>query len=414
MNGQVSRSEDEQVDLSVQLEVDRWNGAVQPRVVLRELYPRTAPGEDGDRSTGCGAGACPAPAAEWWQRLDEEVARPPMAGRGNLRRSPRRGARSASWSIAGARRGRRAHRADLQRGVGAGYLRRRVPAPGARRGCRGSAPLRGGRSAGRLPPLRLGGTRRRPAGPIGSHRAARRINHRRWPTGVRWRGCGTPPGAFSTSFCRPAPAQLEAGPSWPQRFMANGGGPNTAAAAARSRPPVSPPRLGRRRGRAGEALPCRRVGLARPIGEIWRGLGEAGGELAGDRLSDAAGGAVPAPASPGGRSPLPGGALRARPLPMVSHDTAPSLRVLSSERTELERSRVYAACVAKHQEGHRFLQTSRAQASEQGRRAAQATSGRGHTRVGEPRGRPPHASRRFDHPASSPRSSAPCSATCSR
>jgi hypothetical protein len=39
---------------------------------------------------------------------------------------------------------------------------------------------------------------------------------------------------------------------------------------------------------------------------------------------------------------------------------APELRVVSSERTELERSRVFRACAERHQEGIRFLQ-SRAQ-----------------------------------------------------
>ena len=39
MNGEISRREDQALDLSVELEVDRWNGAEQPRVVVRELYP---------------------------------------------------------------------------------------------------------------------------------------------------------------------------------------------------------------------------------------------------------------------------------------------------------------------------------------------------------------------------------------
>ena len=166
MNGQVSRSEDEQVDLSVRLEVDRWNGAVQPRVVVRELYPRTAPEEDGARSTGCGAEACPAPAAEWWQRLNEELARTADGRPGGIYDArPAEGAGARAGRSPGHGRGRRPYRADLQRGVGAGSLRRRIPAPGARRGCRGSAPLRRRRSAARVPSLRLGGARRRPRAP---------------------------------------------------------------------------------------------------------------------------------------------------------------------------------------------------------------------------------------------------------
>ncbi|HXV05467.1 MAG TPA: single-stranded-DNA-specific exonuclease RecJ [Solirubrobacterales bacterium] len=55
--------EDEPVDAAVRLEVNRWNGAVEPRVVLRELYPHV-PGE-GD--------AEPAGAAEWWRRFEAEL-----------------------------------------------------------------------------------------------------------------------------------------------------------------------------------------------------------------------------------------------------------------------------------------------------------------------------------------------------
>jgi hypothetical protein len=102
--------------------------------------------------------------------------------------------------------------------------------------------------------------------------------------------------------------------------------------------------------------------LRGPIGEFWRGLREAGGELAGDDL----------------RGLLTGPSRHQRPPEVAARclavlcelglcawspaDAAPSLRVLSSERTELERSRAYGACVARYQEGDRFLQ-NRAQAS---------------------------------------------------
>src|SRR5204863_3343754 len=59
VNGEISRREDQAVDLSVELEVDRWNGAERPRVVVRELYPLAGPAEN-DRPTPCGDG-CPAP-----------------------------------------------------------------------------------------------------------------------------------------------------------------------------------------------------------------------------------------------------------------------------------------------------------------------------------------------------------------
>jgi single-stranded-DNA-specific exonuclease len=53
--------EDDPVDATVRLEVNRWNGSVEPRVVLRELYPRESHAE--------------AAADElWWQRFEAELA----------------------------------------------------------------------------------------------------------------------------------------------------------------------------------------------------------------------------------------------------------------------------------------------------------------------------------------------------
>lgn len=57
--------EDDPVDAAVRLEVNRWNGSVEPQVVLRELYP-------------CEALEDEASAAEqWWQRFAHELARDP-------------------------------------------------------------------------------------------------------------------------------------------------------------------------------------------------------------------------------------------------------------------------------------------------------------------------------------------------
>ncbi len=56
--------EDDQVDVAVRLEVNQWNGAVEPRVVLRELYRREAE-------------AAELAAAEWWGRFELELTRDP-------------------------------------------------------------------------------------------------------------------------------------------------------------------------------------------------------------------------------------------------------------------------------------------------------------------------------------------------
>lgn len=56
---------EEPVDAAVRLEVNHWNGAVEPRLVLRELYPLVgvAQGEFDPSS--------------WWQRFEAELAREP-------------------------------------------------------------------------------------------------------------------------------------------------------------------------------------------------------------------------------------------------------------------------------------------------------------------------------------------------
>jgi len=57
--------EEDLVDATVRLEVNRWNGAVEPQVVLRELYPRAANEESVE-------------AERWWQRFEAELARDPQ------------------------------------------------------------------------------------------------------------------------------------------------------------------------------------------------------------------------------------------------------------------------------------------------------------------------------------------------
>ena len=54
--------EEDAVDAAVRLEVNRWNGSVEPRVVLRELYPVEA--------------LCRCPESEWWGRFERELRLP--------------------------------------------------------------------------------------------------------------------------------------------------------------------------------------------------------------------------------------------------------------------------------------------------------------------------------------------------
>jgi single-stranded-DNA-specific exonuclease len=62
--------EDEDVlDASVRLEVNHWNGSVEPRVVLRELYPLEEP--EGEKPLL--PHACTCESSEWWQRFEAEL-----------------------------------------------------------------------------------------------------------------------------------------------------------------------------------------------------------------------------------------------------------------------------------------------------------------------------------------------------
>lgn len=63
--------EDEDVlDATIRLEVNHWNGSVEPRVVLRELYPlEEAEGPDPLRLHACGCDE-----TEWWRRFEAELA----------------------------------------------------------------------------------------------------------------------------------------------------------------------------------------------------------------------------------------------------------------------------------------------------------------------------------------------------
>jgi len=68
--------EDEDLlDASVRLEVNHWNGSVEPRVVLRELHPLEEPGAaDPDAAAPVLPHTCSCDEAEWWSRFEAELA----------------------------------------------------------------------------------------------------------------------------------------------------------------------------------------------------------------------------------------------------------------------------------------------------------------------------------------------------
>jgi single-stranded-DNA-specific exonuclease len=61
--------DNEVLDAAVRLEVNHWNGAVEPRVVLREVYPL-----DADTSA-LSPHPCECDETEWWARFEAELAR---------------------------------------------------------------------------------------------------------------------------------------------------------------------------------------------------------------------------------------------------------------------------------------------------------------------------------------------------
>jgi single-stranded-DNA-specific exonuclease len=61
--------DDDMLDAAVRLEVNHWNGAVEPRVVLREVYPLDVAPD------AVSAHPCECDEAEWWSRFEAELAR---------------------------------------------------------------------------------------------------------------------------------------------------------------------------------------------------------------------------------------------------------------------------------------------------------------------------------------------------
>ncbi|HEX8690750.1 MAG TPA: DHHA1 domain-containing protein, partial [Solirubrobacterales bacterium] len=61
-SGIAAAASDEPVDVALRLDVNRWNGSVEPQVVLRELYPVEQ--------------VCRCPGEEWWGRFERELRLP--------------------------------------------------------------------------------------------------------------------------------------------------------------------------------------------------------------------------------------------------------------------------------------------------------------------------------------------------
>lgn len=109
--------DEDPVDAAVRLEVNHWNGSVEPRVVLRELYPlEDDPLADGAEPVS--PHPCECEEAEWWRRFEAELA-PELAADPAV--SPPSSQAEAGRHIA-AERGVAAERAVVQ-GVGSATAR---------------------------------------------------------------------------------------------------------------------------------------------------------------------------------------------------------------------------------------------------------------------------------------------------
>ncbi|MET0730241.1 MAG: DHHA1 domain-containing protein, partial [Solirubrobacterales bacterium] len=334
ISGALEARQDQSIDLSVKVEVDRWNGAVQPRVVLRELYPLADPSDGGGR-IACVEGGCPSPGPEWWARLLAEMDRaaegfPPALGH-------RSGTAPARELV------------DRRGGAAVAAIAELVS------------------SGEPVLALCVDASRRRAL--AGSAADPRRF------------GAGKP----VLACCRCGDEALEAA------FAAEGAGLVLSDWGALARRPdavrrfphvvlVDPPpfevveelaRIGPGYmhlawGQPEADLAERCLALEwQPRGvveQVWRLLAKAGGEARGEDLRSLLVGPSEFPRTPEVAGRCVSVLSELGLCEWTPESAAPALRVLSSEQTQLERSRSYGACVARHEEAKRF-QRSRAQSS---------------------------------------------------
>jgi single-stranded-DNA-specific exonuclease len=345
MNGVISRREDQPLDLSVQLEVDRWNGAEQPRVVVREVYPLDGSARDESAASRCGDG-CPAPDRDWWERLEKEV-RSTAEGRPGALLDAR--AADAPRREPVDRRGGAAV-ACLAELISSGESVLAICADAARRAQLASSaadPRRFGAAVPRLACCRCGEEAIDAVlGPASGEPAESGLVLADWTSVARRPGA---PRQFQhVVMVDPPPSEALETLAWAGHTTSLTAGFLHLA-------------WGSTEVRFAEAVLAQEWELRGAVAEIWSLLQDAGGEAEGARLRAvlAGGSKYPRAAEVAGRC------LRVLSelglCEWLSDAAAPSLRVLSSERTNLGRSRAYAACLARHQEAARFLQ-SRAQA----------------------------------------------------
>jgi single-stranded-DNA-specific exonuclease len=326
MNGEITRREDQPIDLAVELEVDRWNGAEQPRVVVRELYPLA---EDDSQSGPCGEG-CPAGEREWWQRLEHEMERVAAGQPGALL-----DVRAAE----GARR----EQIDRRGGAAVASLAELISS--------GESVLAICADAGRRARLASSAADPRRFGAALPRIACCRCGSESIDRALQIEGAGLVLVDWTVVARRP-----EAPRDFRHVVLIDPAPSEGLESLARAHIGFLHLAYGPAELQLAERLLGQEWNLRIAIGEIWRVLVDGGGEAEGESLRSALEGASGYPRTP---------ETAARCVRVLCElglcewlpDRAPgALRVLSSERTDLGRSRAYSACIARHQEAVRFLQ----------------------------------------------------------
>ncbi len=325
------------LDVSVKLELNEWNGAVEPRVVLETIaLPRSLPPEEPDdrrllRRAGAGSarrssGAASTPSSRASSSLAASPSRPPSGAR---ERVDRRGASGVAAIAALASSGE----AVLAR------LRRCDPPPRAGRARRAPGALRRRRAGARL------GAAARGAIAVAAARVPRRAPAWCSPTGRRSRATRLARAGFEHLVVVDPPpfAHLD------------------ATLRRRARLPAP----GRRHAR-GASSPCASTPTSGRRGARWRAL--PGAAWARGREGSVAAASARALLCGEGRShPLsPEAAARsARVLAELGlvrwerSGAARALGVVSSEGTDLERSAAFVAYRDRYEEGRRYLSKRR-------------------------------------------------------
>lgn len=330
-------------DLAVRLELDRWNGGVLPRVVLRSVRPQDeaprpdAPAADGVAPAGCGAPGCPDCGEAWWRRFELGRSGPlPAAAEPEPEHQPGR-------EVVDRRGG--AAIAAIAELVSTGEPVLALCADAARRSelaRRAADPHRFGGGepvvvCGRCPDGPAPGA----AGPLVLADWASLADGRVSPGDFRHVVLVDPPPSAADERAALAPV---AGPAGTAPFAT--GFAHLAWGAAEAE--------------FAERVLSAGLLLRAPAAELYRAVRDAGGELGGEALTAALAGRgkVSRAAEVAGRCVR---VLEEAGVCAWTGDGAGAvLRVVSSERTDLERSGAFRACAEAHAEALRFLR-SRAQ-----------------------------------------------------